>query len=265
MKLGISTWCLLKSDVYTAVRTIAEKGYDFVELWGDVPHAYHETVDKGRLKDVVSSYGITTTLHAPFAELNPAMPFQPVKAAVERTLIEFVGFGRFLGSRRITVHPGSVHSEALIPESIDSSVSTLRKLVGEAGDGIEINVENQAASRSPYLYPLGCDAKSIDTLLSRAPGLGLTLDVGHAHANGIDPQELYSRFRHVVTEVHLDDNNGSSDDHLPPGQGTARIGPLTRELGRSDVFVCLELNPHRLSPDQVMAAGDLARRELGPR
>lgn len=49
MKLGISTWSLLNSDVYAAVETIADAKYDFVELWDDVPHAYPDWIDKRKL------------------------------------------------------------------------------------------------------------------------------------------------------------------------------------------------------------------------
>ena len=40
MKLGVSTWSLLKKDVYSAVKTIGDAGFEYIELWGEVPHAY---------------------------------------------------------------------------------------------------------------------------------------------------------------------------------------------------------------------------------
>lgn len=253
---------MLNSDVYTAVRTIADAGYEFIELWGEVPHAYHDRVDRRKLRDILSTYKIMTTMHAPFTDLNPATPFQPVKAAVEKTLVDFARFSRYLDARRITVHPGSVHSEALVPESVESAVTTLRKLVREADGGLEINIENQVRSQSPFHFPLGSNVESLDLLLSQASKARLTLDSGHAHVNGIDPLQLYRRFQDDVTEVHLSDNNGSLDDHLPPGLGTINLKGLLEAVDNSDVFVCLELNPHRLTGAEVMEAASALKRKL---
>ncbi len=260
MRLGLSTWSFLNSDVYQAVRTIGEAGLEFIELWGEAPHAYHDWVDRKRLRDTLSTYTAAVTMHAPFTDLNPATPFQPVKAAVARTLKDFVRFGDFLGASRITIHPGSVHNETLVPTSVENAVSTLRELVRESGGRLTVNIENQVRSRSPYHFPLGSNLESIDVLLAEVEGTRLTLDTGHAHVTGLDPVKLYERFKDVVTEVHLSDNDGSHDDHLAPGGGTANLKWIPERVIRSDVDVCLELNPHKLSQDDVMKAAAVLRK-----
>jgi len=256
LKLGLSTWSLLQSDVYTAVRTIGDAGFDYIELWGEVPHAYHAWVDKRRLKDALSAYSFTITMHAPFTDLNPATPFEPVKGAVAKTLKEFVRFAADLGAAGVTFHPGSVHSGVLVPQSIEDVVKLMRQLVKESGGRLAINVENQARSKSHYDFPVGSDAESITTLLTNAEGTSYTLDTGHAHANGIEPVTLYERLKDSVTEVHLSDNDGAGDEHLIPGQGTANLKELLDRLRGTSVLVCLELNPHRYTADEVLRAAD---------
>ncbi|HUI86365.1 MAG TPA: sugar phosphate isomerase/epimerase family protein [Nitrososphaerales archaeon] len=255
MKFGMSTWSLLNTDVYGAIDAIARERYQFIELWGDIPHAYHECVDKKKLKAALSSYGIETTLHAPIADLNPAAPSGAVRSAVTKTLIEFVKFGRYLGSTRITVHPGSVHSSSLVEESARNSGLVLRELIRAADGAIELNVENQVRSQSPFHFPLGSDYESMRQLILQSDRLGVTLDTGHAHASGIDPVLLYRQLRGRVTEIHLNDNMGGADEHLAPGAGTAKLERLIGAARSSGVYVCLELNPHRLSPDEVLRAG----------
>jgi len=242
----------LKSDVYSAVRAIGDARFDFIELWGEIPHAYHEWVDRKRLKDLLSTYDASVTMHAPFTDLNPAVPFQPVKAAVTKTLGEFIRFGDYLSASRITIHPGSVNNEALVPKSVENAVSTLRELVRVSDGRLEVNAENQVKSQSPYHFPLGSNLESVDILLAEVEGVHLTLDTGHAHVSGIDPSALYERFQDVVTEIHLNDNNGSTDDHLSPGRGTARLKGVLEKLVGRDIAVCLELNPHVFEPDEVM-------------
>lgn len=263
MKFGMSTWCLLNSDVYSAVNTVGDANLGFIELWGEVPHAHHDWVDRKKLRDTLSSYGATVTMHAPFTDLNPATPFQPVKSAVSKTLREFVKFSNYLGAKRVTIHPGSVNSEALVPQSVKNVVSTLRELLKESDGAMEINIENQVKSQSRYHFPFGSNFESIDVLLAEVEGVRLTLDTGHAHFNGIDPLAVYQRFQREITEIHLNDNNGYRDDHLAPGQGTAKIDGLLEKVARSSVFVCLELNPHKFTRAEVMKTALDLRTRLG--
>lgn len=254
MKLGLSTWSLLGIDVSSAVRAIGDAGFDYIELWGEVPHAYTGFVDRRRVKDALSSYGMTMTMHAPFTDLNPANPFQPIKGAVERTLEDFVRFGSFLEASIITFHPGSVHNEAIVPMSAESSIATLKKMVRTAGGRLAINVENQTKSRSKYHFPLASTTESLDLILAEVEGLGFTLDTGHAHVNGQNPLALAERAGHRLTEVHLSDNSGASDDHLIPGEGTASLQPLMNTVASTGVLVCLELDPHRYTQEEVLRA-----------
>jgi len=235
-----------------AIRTIGENRFDFIELWGEVPHAYPEWVDRRKLKDSLSSYEMALTLHAPFTDLNPAAPFQPLKGAIERTLEEFVRFGDFLGARIITIHPGSVHNEAMVPKSAASSIEVMSKMVKVADGRLSVNVENQTKSRSKYHFPLASTVESLDLILAEVDGLGFTLDTGHAHVNGIAPQALADRAGRKLTEVHLSDNAGTSDDHLIPGEGSARLDGFVDSLRGTEVLVCLEIDPHRYTPEQVL-------------
>lgn len=262
MKLGLSTWSFLKSDVYSAAKTIGDAGFDFIELWGEIPHAYQDLVDRKKLKDLLSTYDAQVTLHAPFTDLNPAVPYGSLRAAVTGTLTDFVKFGDFLNVSRITVHPGSVHSETLVSASMGNAVSVLRELVRSCHGRIELNIENQVKSLSPYHFPLGSNPESIYTLLSAVEDSNLTLDTGHAHVSGVDLLATYERFRDSITEIHLNDNDGSSDDHLAPGQGTAKLDGLLERANGTDVAICLELNPFKLSPDGIMGAAESLKASL---
>jgi sugar phosphate isomerase/epimerase len=253
LKTGLSTWSLLGLDVLSAVRAIGDSGFEYIELWGDAPHAFPDWVDRGSLKDALSSYGMTVTMHAPFAYLNPATPFQPVKSAVEKTLEEFVRFGDYLGASVITVHPGSVHNEALVSGSTQNAVSAIQKMVRAADGRLSISVENLSRSISKYDYPLASTVESLENFLT-VDDLKFTLDTGHAHVSGLDPSRLAERAGPRLIEVHLSDNSGSSDDHLVPGEGTVDLNKLMGKLSGSGVLLCLELNPHRYASQEVLRA-----------
>jgi len=262
MKFGVSTWCLLNIELNSAVRIIGDAGFEFVELWGEVPHAYHDWTDRKRLKDTLSTYDMTVTLHAPFTDLNSATPFQPVKGAVERTLKEFVKFGVYLDASLVTAHPGSVHNEALVPESTKNSVEILREMVKESGGRLTICIENQVRSTSKYHFPLASTIESLELMLAEVDHSRFTLDTGHAHVDGHEPFALAERVDAKLAEIHLSDNAGMSDDHLIPGRGTASLQRLLDKVLHSDVFLCLEIDPHRYSKEEVISAASDVRTNI---
>jgi sugar phosphate isomerase/epimerase len=262
MKLGVSTWSLLNTDLNSAVRAIGDAGFEYIEIWGEVPHAYHEWTDWKHLKQTLSNYDMTLTLHAPFTDLNLATPFQPVRDAVARTLADFVKFGEHLGASMITFHPGSVYNEALVPESAENSVAILRGLVKESGGRLTICIENQAKSRSKYHFPLASTIESLELLLAQVEGSRFTLDTGHAHVSGLDPLILAERVGSKLAEIHLSDNAGVIDDHLIPREGTASLQGLLEKVSQSDVLLCLEFNPHTYTRDQVITAASELKTKL---
>jgi sugar phosphate isomerase/epimerase len=262
MKLGVSTWCLLNTELNSAVTAIGDAGFEFVELWGEVPHAYHDWTDRKRLKDTLSAYDMTVTLHAPFTDLNLATSFQPVKGAVAKTLKAFVKFGLYLGASMITAHPGGVHNEALLAESTENSVQILRDMVKESEGRLTICIENQARSMSRYHFPLASTLESLELMLVEVDGSRFTLDTGHAHVSGYDPSALAERVDSKLAEIHLNDNAGASDDHLIPGEGTASLQGFLGRMLHSDVLLCLEIDPHRYSREQVISAASDVRTNL---
>ena len=262
MKVGVSTWSLLNTDLNSAVKAIGDAGFEYIELWGEVPHAYHDWADRKLLEDTLSSYDMTVTLHAPFTDLNMASPFQPVRTAVAKALDEFVKFGVRLGATLITAHPGSVHNAALVAKSAQNSVQILRSMVKASGGRLTICIENQARSGSKYIFPLASTVESLELMLAEVEGSRFTLDTGHAHVSGLDPLALAEREGRKLAEVHLSDNKGASDDHLIPGEGTASLGRLIDKLAQTDVLLCLELDPHRYSQDQVIAAASEVKQRV---
>lgn len=95
-------------------------------------------------------------------------------------------------------------------------------------------------------------------------GMGICIDVGHAHRacakDGIRPEAYLREFRDMIREVHLDDNFGARDLHLPLGQGNVDWPPLIDALRdlREDTAACLEI----AWPDAPMQALDDSRKFL---
>lgn len=101
--------------------------------------------------------------------------------------------------------------------------------------GIRIALEN--------LYHRGHAALLGRLLESYDPDfVGLCFDTGHANLNPEAPDFLW-RYRDRLISLHINDNHGRRDDHIPPFDGSVDWENFIRILGKSayDKALCLEI------------------------
>jgi sugar phosphate isomerase/epimerase len=121
------------------------------------------------------------------------------------------------GGRFLVVHPGGLSPPAARDSRRDALARGLLALADHArGTDVAVCVENMP----PGVHP-GSGMDELAALLAEIdqPGVGLTIDTGHAHMTttaALETRVAGARLR--TTHVH--DNNGRQDVHLPPGEGT---------------------------------------------
>lgn len=118
----------------------------------------------------------------------------------------------------IVVHPGSnARSEEEIRKMNELSKDSLYQIIGTAEElNVKISLEN--------MMP-GCPGSQVKDIIEiieeiNSPFLGACFDTGHAHACG-NIIEFLSTLKGKITNVHLNDNDGTWDMHLQPPYGTA--------------------------------------------
>lgn len=254
MKVGLSTWSLLKLELVRSIRLACDSGLECIELWGEPPHAYPGRTNAAAVKDILSPYDVEVSVHGPFHDLNPGCVYPPLSESVSKTLKEFVRFAERAGATTITFHPGHAFTERLVDESVRMAVQVLKGLVKVAGGSVRINVENEVFNDSGFAFYLGSKRRWLDLLLSGVPELGVTLDTGHSNVNGEDPVRFLKRYGRRVSHVHLNNNHGRTDEHNVLGDGTLNVQRFlkkARELNR--ICVNLELNPQKYSSKRVLS------------
>lgn len=60
--------------------------------------------------------------------------------------------------------------------------------------------------------------------------LGIAVDTGNCHANKESLVDSGSLLKGFSCHIHIDDNNGTSDDHKIPGEGNINFLPIFKEL-----------------------------------
>ena len=73
------------------------------------------------------------------------------------------------------------------------------------------------------------------------------LDTGHLNVfSSAELNVWIQRLGPFIRQIHIHDNDGFLDQHLPPGQGNIDFNPLFRFLeGRVDDPPLITLEPHR--------------------
>jgi len=119
---------------------------------------------------------------------------------------------------RLILHMGGAR-ETADPRKRDAAFSTLEHLILHAHHaGVTICVENTTSEMGDPAY------LRVFVDETRLTGLRFNFDIGHAHLSDFPEEERieksFSPLRELVCSVHLHDNHGEKDEHLPPYEGT---------------------------------------------
>ena len=165
---------------------------------------------------------------------------------------------------RLVLHMGGSR-EMADPRKRDAAFSTLEHLILHAHHaGVTICVENTTSEMGDPAYLRAF----VDE--TRLTGLRFNFDIGHAHLAELPEHERleksFSPLRDLVSSVHLHDNHGEKDEHLPPYDGTidwpAAIKTL-QSASQTSLPLVLELK-EKTGPEAPSVSGQLtaARKSL---
>lgn len=154
-------------------------------------------------------------------------PDDDTRAALVAAHIGFMAHAAELGARTYVLHLGPHRPD----ETKQASWDRVRRAVDEMAShaealGLALALENglpdyMMTNEELLAFVAGYDA----------PAVGLCYDSGHAHVTG-DAAGVLSAFAPHVVTVHLHDNDGASDQHLIPGQGTIAWKPVVCALAQ---------------------------------
>ena len=195
----------------------AEHRFDFIDLTLEPPLASPEMVDLPKIRRMIKDAGMGivghTAYYLPFD--SPYLELRRTGAGIIRNAIEAF---RALECEKIALHlntalPHFILLETTIDIIADLWTSFLEDVMPAAEQaGARLMLENCPSLQNISLY---------EKLLGRFGKLGLHLDVGHANLGpgGNKTREMLGHFGDHLIHVHLSDNFGKEDLHLPIGAG----------------------------------------------
>lgn len=208
-------------------REVLERVSKKFEAWEVVGEGRHALplIEKEFL-ELAPSYDLQYSAHAPMSDINIGSLNQRMREAALQELIAGLGAAHRMGMDPYTVHPGFMTplgfvSQDKVREVVRHSLRRLEKVSLDLG--VRVAVENMP--RFPFSM-----ATTPPDLVHLIEGLevGICLDIGHANTMGLLPDFL--RLRDRVINVHIHDNVGEMDQHLPIGKGTVDFKAALRGL-----------------------------------
>jgi sugar phosphate isomerase/epimerase len=241
MKLGLSSLLFPKASIEDIVKFSAKLGAECVELIYDVPHfpPDYDQRELSGIKELIDAHGLGVSVHGSFWDLNPASHHRELWKLTLKQVQRGIDACRALGGEIVVLHYGRCpvpEVEGFLEEAKRRYRGFLEQCLPYARErGVTLALENAGGQLATYPPTV----EELKRLVLELEGAKVAFDIGHAHlaerrAGGKDTGLAIARaiegLREHLVHVHVHDNHGKQDDHLPPGDGDINFKPVVEAL-----------------------------------
>lgn len=198
-------------DPLEEIEWFGQNGFDFVDLTLEPPAADPADLDIQAIRTALASHNLDIVAHAAYF-IPISSPFASLRRTALQEFQRTLETAARLGARMLTVHYRGIPPLFPAERCPEWHLEVLEPLCDQAaGLGMTVLLENAPG--------LAGQIEHIARILETIPGLGFHLDSGHTQVEGgVDMFEAYlERFTGRLMHVHLSENDGSRDQHLPLG------------------------------------------------
>jgi len=234
-----SDLCLLGNDPFRNIEQFQALGNCQVELMMDGYYWDNFTLFKKQFMDRISQYDVAYSLHSPCWDVNLSCEIGRLREANLKVAMDAIDFAAGSKCNYLVIHTGFCQSPAFDrARARERSYEALQMLCRRAREsGVRLAVEN-VGYHGTSLYTYDEFVHLLDEFGQEA---GYILDIGHAALNGLDSAALIRDTRQRLLGIHIHDNNGQTDQHLPLGEGVIQWQPILTEMAGLDGFCSLVL------------------------
>jgi len=186
---------------------------------------------------------ISLSLHASYFKSLCSANHKISKEAFKFLKKEII-LARKIGAKQITIHGGELNDRATVTKNFEIiiEIENLKEIIKLGRKyGIKIGLENS--------FTLGKLCRTPEDLLkvvNSVRGLGITFDIGHANLINLNPIKYFKKVKDFVINMHIHDNDGTSDQHALIGEGNIDFKNFLKECKNSNYYgpFILEVFPH---------------------
>lgn len=199
-----------------------------------------------QIASVLDDSGIRPRIHAPFFDLNPGALDPLIREVTLRRLSQTLDFAQQLNADLMVIHPGvdKWRYPRLDQTWMENACQFFPTLIARAAQSdCRLAIENIYEEAPDTLVQL---VNRLDS-----PWFGHCFDAGHWHLFGRRLMEDWLKsISEKLFHLHLHDNHGRADEHLPVGEGTIEFAPLQQHLASMVRPPSITLEAH--SPDHLI-------------
>ncbi len=183
---------------------------------------YHSTLDSFgkedyvRVADQLLEAGLKVTFHAPFMDLRPGAVDPKIRQVTIDRLNQVFDLVPYFRPLSVVCHASFDKRYYVSSEHIwlKNSIGTWKEFVARAEDMNTIIALENVYEGDCQLLLLLLDAFS-------SPHISFCFDTGHFNVFSTTTlEEWMDGIGHRIGQVHIHDNNGLADEHLPVGEGS---------------------------------------------
>ncbi len=221
--------------VLEELESLAVLDFDFLELAMDSPAAHHTTIgdQKSGLLTALKRHDMQLVCHLPtfvwLADLTDSIR----RASLAEVLASLETVAA-LGVKKAVCHPAAISGMGAyaIETARRHAWASLAAIDSRAAElGVTLCLENMFP-RSRF----GVEVAEFREFFRRFPTLMLTLDTGHANigsGRGTRTMKFIDAFADRIGHLHVSDNFGKQDNHLPIGCGTIAFPKIVSALKKT--------------------------------
>lgn len=245
--------------VLEEVRFAVDNKFDFIEITVEYPEAMPERLLPicKKIKNELEKSGLGVVCHVPWY-FHLAHPYQNVRTCYISEILNIMEVARVLDANKIVIHtefteglPSKYFLENRdeMFKNFSSSLDKIKEKASEYGMMIMLeNTDDKAATLEDLLH------------LLESNNIKIALDVGHAfsnyHGDNKSLINFISALGNRIGHVHLSDNFGSGDLHLPIGVGRIRWREVLSKLKDLGYDGNLTLEVHSPDRDYLLMSRD---------
>ena len=211
---------------------IAALGFDYLELTMDPPQAHYTSLRQqmDSILDALKSHAMNVICHLP-TFVSTADLTESIREASLQEMFHSLEVAAQLGSRKVVLHPGHIGGLGgyVMETALAYANESLDAIINRAQDlNLCVCLENMFPRCRSFFKP----ADFVE-ILHRFPNLKLTLDTGHANIgnpSGRRILEFIKKFGPRIGHLHVSDNFGERDDHIPVGAGKIDFSKIIKAL-----------------------------------
>lgn len=264
MKVSYSELILLNNPVIDNVKALMEAGSNKIELMMDAAGWDSYGGDYSKLVKELRALGAEYSVHPAAWDINLTAEMELLRDAAFCHHMDVLRFCADIGAYQMVLHPGFSYSPCFDKETAKKRAHEATcKLAKEAKRlGVKLAFEN-VGYNGASIYTEEEYARALDEI---DPVVGYLIDIGHANVNHWDIPALMEKVSDRLIGLHIHDNDGTSDAHLPIGQGNVdwdKVIPAMKKIRCKECEYILEYAPgtslEMLERDKDMLESELKR------